>query len=309
MNSPPGTLQVLYRGSLESCNYGCSYCPFAKRRERPAAVRADREELQRFVAWVGHPERVAPRVDRFEVLFTPWGEALHRARYQNAIRQLAEMPHVSFVGIQTNLSVAPRWVEPIPEELRSKVSLWATWHPSETSLASFVSRVRASLALGIGVSPGVVATHEHLDLLGPLHNELVGAGSSLQWINAFKRGYRTPKGYYSDAEVDMLTQLDPWFGADLAGERSIKRTCATGTDGVAIDGDGNVTRCHFVKRKLGNIYTDPIDAILNPLGEYERCSRTECNCFQGYVHLLDTKLHAVFGGAGALARTYVSNIG
>ena len=35
-------LSILYRGPLASCNYDCPYCPFAKRRDDPAALRADR---------------------------------------------------------------------------------------------------------------------------------------------------------------------------------------------------------------------------------------------------------------------------
>ena len=43
---------MLYRGPLASCNYDCPYCPFAKRRDRPEQLRADREALARFDGWV-----------------------------------------------------------------------------------------------------------------------------------------------------------------------------------------------------------------------------------------------------------------
>jgi hypothetical protein len=38
-------LSILYRGPLSSCNYGCDYCPFAKRVETSAEREADRRAL------------------------------------------------------------------------------------------------------------------------------------------------------------------------------------------------------------------------------------------------------------------------
>ena len=67
------TLDLLYRGSLASCNYGCDYCPFAKTHDGPRELEADAAELARFVAWVrGRAD------DTLRVLVTPCGEALIR---------------------------------------------------------------------------------------------------------------------------------------------------------------------------------------------------------------------------------------
>lgn len=61
-------LTILYRGPLASCDYDCPYCPFAKRRDTPEKLRADRAALERFTEW-------ASRCDhRVSVLFTPWGK-------------------------------------------------------------------------------------------------------------------------------------------------------------------------------------------------------------------------------------------
>jgi hypothetical protein len=297
------SLQVLYRGPLESCNYGCAYCPFAKRRERAAAVRVDREALTRFVDWACDASNLGARARALEVLFTPWGEALHRARYQKAIRRLLAEPHIPFVGVQTNLSASPEWIEAIPVVQRSKLTLWATCHPTEASMASFVARVQKSQLLGVTVSAGAVGVRENLELIDRLNEALHKVGSRLQWINAYKRGYRTPRDYYSEEQMQRLARIDPWFAQDVVGERSIGRPCATGTDVVSIDGNGDVMRCHFTSRRLGNIYADPIDNIVSPPEDYRPCPRGECNCFQGYVHLLDTKLHAAFSGSDALGRT------
>ncbi len=297
---PP--LQILYRGPLESCNYGCEYCPFAKRRESAAAVSRDRAALNRFVDWCVNSSFSTNRVEQLEVLFTPWGEALHRARYQRAIAKLAGAPRISYVGIQTNLSVVPSLLFDLDEAQSRKVTLWSTWHPTQTSLDAFIKRVTRCREAGLEVSVGVVAQREQLSRIPELADALELVGASLRWINAYKLGYRTPKDYYTDIEIAALAKLDPWFIADLNGQRSGGKSCATGTSAIAIDGNGDVTRCHFVSRNLGNIYVHKIEEILAPIGTNAVCSRTECNCFQGYVHLQNTPVNSAFLGVAALKR-------
>ena len=59
----PVDLSLLYRGPLASCNYDCPYCPFAKRRDSPQLLRADRaalrEEVSRALAQLGPDQREA----------------------------------------------------------------------------------------------------------------------------------------------------------------------------------------------------------------------------------------------------------
>ena len=133
------SLKVLYRGSLVSCNYGCDYCPFAKRRETRAELERDREEVERFVAWVE-----GSRDERFELLFTPWGEALVRPWYRAALVQLSHLEHVDLVAIQTNLSMRLGWVE----EASGALALWATYHPGEVTRALRLQVSRAGPARG-----------------------------------------------------------------------------------------------------------------------------------------------------------------
>src|SRR5262245_52291932 len=98
------TLRVLYRGPLASCNYDCSYCPFAKRRDSSETLREDAIALGRFVDWAtAYPEPLA-------ILFTPWGEGLVRKHYSEALVRLSHLPNVQRVAIQTNLSSNLRWV-------------------------------------------------------------------------------------------------------------------------------------------------------------------------------------------------------
>ena len=94
-------LSILYRGPLASCDYDCGYCPFAKRRDTPEQLRADRAALSRFTAWVDDD---AQRADRISVLFTPWGEALTRSWYRQTMTELSHLPQIAKVAAQTNLS-------------------------------------------------------------------------------------------------------------------------------------------------------------------------------------------------------------
>ena len=119
-------LTILYRGPLISCNYGCEYCPFAKRSQTAAELAEDRKALERFTDWVAqHPQH------RISILFTPWGEALIHPWYQQALAKLTNLPNVDKAAIQTNLSCKLEWVEDCNRE---RLALWATFHPEWVSL-------------------------------------------------------------------------------------------------------------------------------------------------------------------------------
>ncbi|HEX9413554.1 MAG TPA: STM4011 family radical SAM protein, partial [Ktedonobacterales bacterium] len=158
------TLSILYRGPLSSCNYACGYCPFAKHTETREEHERDRLALERFVGWVG--ER---RGDAISVLFTPWGEALVRARYQEALVALTNMPHVARAAIQTNLSCRLDWVERCD---KCKLALWATFHPGETTRARFLAKCLDLDRRGVRFSVGVVGMKEHADEIEALRREL-----------------------------------------------------------------------------------------------------------------------------------------
>ena len=101
MNVDTG-LTVLWRGSLASCNYGCNYCPFAKTDDDREALAADRRALERFGAWaLSRPYKVS-------ILITPWGEALIRNYYRQAIARFSHAANIETIAVQTNLSCSVR---------------------------------------------------------------------------------------------------------------------------------------------------------------------------------------------------------
>lgn len=276
-------LTLLYRGSLTSCNYDCSYCPFAKRRDTRETLARDATELRRFVAWVG------ARTEPTRILFTPWGEALVRRHYREAMLSLAEMPQVSQVSLQTNLSGPLAWLEQAPA---GKISLWCTYHPGQTTLARFIQRCERLQHGGVRFSVGVVAMREHFDAIQALRSAL--PANCPVWLNAYDR--RGP-GYYQPADLAWLEKLDPWFHHNHAPGGSRGKPCRAGEEVVSVDGEGEVHRCHFVPKRLGNLYTDPLHGML----QERPCSRIKCECFIGYAHRKDLPLYEAFGD-GVLAR-------
>ena len=79
-------LTILYRGHLVSCNYGCHYCPFAKRKESTEERARDAGALERFVTWA---ERWSD--GPLSIFFTPWGEAFHHRHYHSAVAALSRV--------------------------------------------------------------------------------------------------------------------------------------------------------------------------------------------------------------------------
>lgn len=268
---------ILYRGPLDSCNYDCGYCPFAKRTATVAQIADDREKLERFVEWVETRKEA-----RIRVLFTPWGEALIHRHYRGAITRLSRMAHVERVAIQTNLSGPLDWLSEV--ELGT-TALWTTWHPSQISLTRFVDRCGKLDACGVRYSVGVVGLREHL--VGIEQMRRVMPASVYLWVNA----YKDEPDYYDAATLQRIVAVDPLFSLNAQRHRSGGRECFAGETSFTVDGDGQMFRCHFLKTPIGNIYRDDFVEALKP----RVCSRMRCGCHIGYVNLKYLKLREVFG--------------
>ncbi|WP_394835498.1 STM4011 family radical SAM protein [Pendulispora rubella] len=277
-------LSILYRGPLSSCNYGCTYCPFAKRHESAAELEGDRRALRRFVAWCTQPDRSYA----ISILFTPWGEALVHAAYRDALAILSHASHVRRVAIQTNLSFSPDWLHACN---LSRLALWVTYHPTEVRTDSFLSRCRTLVEKGVRFSVGAVGVKEHLPRIEDLRRQL--PPEVYLWVNAVKELGR----YYDPVDLARITAIDPLFGINVTNHRSRGRACRTGSSVIAVDGEGTIRRCHFVDEPLGNLYEADFESRLSA----RPCPKSVCRCHTGYVHLEHLDLDTVFGG-GALER-------
>jgi MoaA/NifB/PqqE/SkfB family radical SAM enzyme len=279
-------LSILYRGPLSSCNYECGYCPFAKRTETAAELAHDRVCLARFVGWVG-----GRSADAIGVLFTPWGEALVRRWYQDALASLTRMPQVRRAVIQTNLSCKLDWLDDCD---RTRLALWCTFHPTETTREHFLAKCRELHVCGIRFSVGVVGLKEHLTEIADLRREL--PADVYLWVNAYKR----QSDYYTGEMVEELTRIDPLFPINNQCHRSRGEPCRAGATVISVDGDGTVRRCHFIREPIGNLYAPDFERCL-----VERpCINDTCGCHIGYVHLDRLGLYKTFGD-GVLERVPV----
>jgi MoaA/NifB/PqqE/SkfB family radical SAM enzyme len=270
------TLSILYRGPLASCNYGCRYCPFAKRRETRDDHDRDRRALERFVEWVA-----ARSAESVSVFFTPWGEALIHRRYQRALVRLSQLRHVRRAAIQTNLSGRLDWTADCDLD---KLALWTTYHPTEVSRPRFLAACRELVRRGVRFSVGVVGLREHADEIEALRADL--PADVYLWINAFK----DRASHYLADDLRRFAAIDPLFPVNARRHPSRGRACNAGHSVIAVDGDGTVRRCHFLPRPIGNIYGPDFESALRP----RACTRDVCSCHIGYVHMPELGLQETF---------------
>jgi hypothetical protein len=278
-------LDILYRGPLASCNYGCAYCPFAKRKDSRAELAIDRAQWRRFVDWVV----ALPPDDAIGVLVTPWGEALIRRWYQDGLAELSHLPQVTRCAAQTNLSGSLDWIAHANPD---RLALWCTYHPEWTSLDEFVAQARRLSDRGVRYSVGVVGQREHAAAARALRAAL--PAEVYVWINAVKA-----LGYEAD-EIAGWEAIDPLFRVNLQRWPSLGERCGAGERAITVDGEGVMRRCHFIAEPIGNLY-DPTwrDALIP-----RPCSNTDCHCHIGYVHLDYLELGKVFA-TGLLERVPV----
>src|SRR5690606_4219255 len=168
----------------------------------------------------------------------------------------------------TNLSCDLDWLDDVDT---SKLGLWCTFHPAQTTAERFLEQCRRLRDVGVRHSVGMVGLPEDFDAIASLRESL--PAQTYLWINAWDVGEGV-KYDYSRQQCEFLTAIDPLFPINLADHPSDGRACRTGTSVISVDGEGTVRRCHFVREPLGNLYETPLDEMLS-----ERpCPNRMCNC-------------------------------
>ena len=271
----------MYRGDLSSCNYDCSYCPFAKGIDSKALTAQDRAGLERFVAWC---ETTAFSL---RILFTPWGEALVRKHYREAFVRLSHMGNVRELGIQTNLSRDPSW---LAAAHKANVNLWCTYHPSQTTRLRFLHRLEQLVQMGIGFSVGMVALKEDFAEIQSMHQTLQelarrGGKPIYLWLNAYDA--RTAD-YYRPQDIAMLSAIDSQFAYNAQPISSLGADCRAGHSAISVNAQGEVKPCHFLQRSLGNLYDGSFEQKLSS----QPCPNAQCDCYIGYSLRRDLTFNA-----------------
>lgn len=259
---------VIYRGSIKSCNYSCSYCPFSKHRPLKGETEKDRNALERFC------ESISQRAETDNigaVMITPYGEAAIHDYYWDAMAYLSRIPHLERVGIQTNLSFSPLSAVRRFERaggVKDKLSLWATFHPEMTDTSEFSEKCRWLTANGVLVCAGAVGVPENADLIRKLRAEL--PREVYLWINKMD-GLR--RNYTTDEVLDFLS-VDPFFEYELKFHNSDPSACE---GRCFVEADGKIHTCNISRTRSLNWYDDDREDIWSP-----ECIRKNCSCYLAY---------------------------
>lgn len=271
---------ILYRGSLKSCNYHCSYCPFAKHAASERELARDRERWDSFVRTLRERGEAA---GIRALLVTPYGEALVHPWYWEGLACLGALPWVEAVGAQTNLSFPA--ADAVAAFVRTggvpgKLRIWATFHPEMTDVAQFAGAVGEFCRAGVAVCAGAVAAPQYRELLGELKRSL--PEEVYFWLNRMD-GLGRP---YTEEEKQAFLELDPYFGRELAVVPVNAARCA---GRLFAEADGRLRACNIGPALSFRLEAVPAEQEPPP------CRRKYCSCFLAYGGRKDALNRALFG--------------
>ncbi len=229
-------LELLYRGSLKSCNYRCSYCPFSKHRMSDRELLKDREQWKYFVETVR--ERAVGLKIR-SLMVVPYGEALIHPWYWEGLGCISALDGIGAVGAQTNLSF------PVMESLehfqraggdRKKLYLWATFHPEMITVEEFSKTCRILTEEGVHLCAGAVGGSQNVELLKVLRAML--PKEVYLWINRMD-GLKRP---YTQEETEEFLKIDPYFLRELTEPPADPGQCG---NRLFVEGNGKLRICNI----------------------------------------------------------------
>ena len=266
---------IIYRGSIKSCNYHCSYCPFSK---HPASVREQERDREQ---WFSFVRRIAEQGERQKIgaiLVAPYGEALIHPWYWEGLAALSALPWMDAVGAQTNLSFL---IEEALERFAAaggvgeKLRLWATFHPEMTDAAGFAARCGTLVKRGIAVCAGAVGVPGGSGTAGVLRElRRLLPEECYFWINRMDGMARA----YTEEETRLFSELDPYFYRELLCHPADPSECA---GRLMAEGDGRLRTCNI----------SPVQAVRwrtahagkgEPLSLPPVCTRRRCSCYLAY---------------------------
>lgn len=268
---------VQYRGTLKSCNYACTYCPFSKRPASEAEWEKDEAALFRF--YDSLKEGTRP-VDAVQIV--PYGEAMIHPYYWKFLAKVSRLERIQAVGIQTNLSFQAdtflKYWKKQGGDLQ-KLYLWATFHPSMTSQDTFVRTCAKLHEVGASICVGAVGVPEQTETLWKCQRALP-AGVSF-WVNAMEGMGRS----YCESERLEFQKMDAHFELELRKWKAEPDKCQ---NRYFVEADGTVHSCNVSRDILGNWYQEgPLAACT--------CKRQMCSCYLAYSGRDDFKEYADFG--------------
>lgn len=265
---------ILYRGSLKSCNYQCSYCPFSKRRPTKKELETDQKQWLTFIRFF---LKYAPVQPIRSLMVAPYGEALLYPWYWEGLARASACASIDAVGAQTNLSF------PIQKSLSlfqrcggqlHKLRLWATFHPEMTAVEEFSDRCKQIVGAGITLCAGAVGVPGQIACLQFLRKKL--PEHIYLWVNKMD-GLKRP---YTKEEQDAFLQIDPYFLRELAPIPADDSKCE---GRLFVEGNGKLRACNISP------------AFWPTQSQKPRCNRKICSCYLAYGGRDDFMNQILFG--------------
>lgn len=271
--------ELLYRGSLRSCNYHCSYCPFSKHRRSGRELQKDREQWEHFVQTL---EQRFGAFSESTLMVVPYGEALIHPWYWEGLARASVLPGIRAAGAQTNLSF------PIEESLGrfrqaggrlDRLRLWGTFHPEMVPAKVFAGACRQLLKAGVRMCAGAVGVPGNLEYIEELRREL--PEEIYLWINRMD-GLRRP---YTPEEAEAFTKIDPYFPRELSLLPADAKQCG---NRLFVEGSGKLRLCN-ISRTLERL-PENNENICSDF-----CGRKNCSCYLAYGGRRDFMNELLFG--------------
>lgn len=257
--------QWYYRGSLKSCNYSCSYCPFSKKRSSTKALELDKKQLFQFVERMEQLEEAKGAVQ-----IVPYGEAMIHTYYWEGLARLSNLNKIEAVGAQSNFSFP---VENMLEYYKQqggrieKLRLWGTFHPEMTSVDQFVEQCEILSRWNVLYCVGVVGNPSRIAEIRKLREKL--DSSVYLWINKMDGLGRN----YTQEEIAQFQEIDEYFSLELKHHAAAEGICGKQ---IFVEADGYMKRCNLCRVGKYNLYEHlPSETRL-------ACTRKECSCYLAY---------------------------
>ena len=256
--------QWYYRGSLKSCNYSCSYCPFSKKTGSGKEWERDKEQFFQFIL------RLEELEEKGAVQIVPYGEALIHAYYWEGLARLSKMCSLDAVGAQSNFSFPVEKMLSYYEQqggCMEKLRLWGTFHPEMTSVDAFIKQCRRLSQWKVSYCVGVVGVPEQITKIQELREKL--DDSVYLWINKMDGLGRN----YSEEEQRSFQEIDAYFPLELQQHRANETVCG---NQIFVQADGRMARCNLCRATKENLYETIPESDKLP------CTRRECSCYLAY---------------------------
>ncbi len=281
---------ILYRGSLKSCNYHCSYCPFSKHVMSKRELAKDEEQWERFCQSL---QKRAEDLNVRALMVVPYGEALIYPWYWDGLARLSACGFIDGVGAQTNLSFSADDVSGrfcCAGGKTEKLRLWATFHPEMTSVDQFVKTCVELKKAGVSLCAGAVGVPGQAGVIRRLREVL--PGEIYLWINKMD-GLGRP---YTREERAFFQEIDPYFARELEPVYGDVSQCG---GRLFVEGDGKMRTCN-ISPVLDQNWYDWIERTSLSGGSRRQlpaavCSRKLCSCYLAYGGRGDGVNQALFG--------------